>query len=61
MPYVKTKTLLKESRIQVREYDDYKEYLVSLAVKSNKTMSELISDALRKVHPMPKNWKPKQS
>jgi len=60
MPYVKTKTSLKESRIQFREYDDYKEYLVSLAIKNNKTMSELISDSVRKVHPMPKNWKPKQ-
>lgn len=51
---------IRNRKIEFREYDDYKEYLNSEAKKKGVKLSTLVQDALRKVHPMPKNWKPKQ-
>jgi hypothetical protein len=54
------KTELKSAKIQVRDYPAYRDYLEEVATKQNKTVSQLVQDTMRIIHPMPKNWKPKQ-
>lgn len=58
--YKKTRQTIKDGLIQVRIEEVYKEYLLNQASEKDKSLSTLVYDSLNKVHPMPKNWKPKQ-